>query len=468
MYYAERLAEWLVHLKYEDIPADVVAKAKDCIYDWICITIYGADSPWSKALLDTVRETGGKEESTVIVHRDRLPCTQAAMVNAVMALSYDLSDTYPKVELHPSCSVIASALAVGEREDVTGKDLITAVVGGYEVITRVAAAMNRRPESFTAVRGLEANSIFPPFGAVAVAGKLLRLKEEEMSNAFGLAGGSMGAATIEYLLDGNWTYRWNSGRAALNGILNALMAKKGFVGPHAVFEGHWDNNGRYGVINALAGNMMYRDSLVEGLGDVWNIKEMSFKYYGCCHYNQGYLDGIVKLMKEYRFTAEDVEEITACVPHFALFLGVPRDVKVKPKNLTVAQWSLPFVLATVLTDGHLLDPREQLSDKRLTNPEMLKLTEKVKIERDRELDKTFMEEGIFKSPLRVRLKNGKDYEITSTCKGFPHNPLTEEELDHKFDALTSGVCGEEKRAQMKRELKNLEETKSISALIRNW
>jgi len=194
---------------------------------------------------------------------------------------------------------------------------------------------------------------------------------------------------------------------------------------------------------------------------------MAFKYYGCCHYNQGYTDGIIKLMKEYKFAAEDIEEITASVPHFALFLGIPREVKVKPKNLTIAQWSLPFVMATVLADGHLLHPREQLSDKRLTDPEVLALAERVKIERDRELDKTFMEEGIFKSPLKVSLKNGKDYEITSTCKGFPHNPLTEEEMDHKFDVLTSGVFDEEKRRRMKRELKNLEEIKSISTLIRN-
>ena len=116
----------------------------------------------------------------------------------------------------------------------------------------------------------------------------------------------------------------------------------------------------------------------------------------------------------------------------------------------------------------LLAVFQRSPNKKLVYPGMLKLTEKVKIERDRELDKTFMEEGMFKSPLKVRLKNGKDYEITSTCKGFSHNPLTEGETDHKFDALTSGVHNEEKRAQIKRELKNLEEIKSISALIRNW
>ena len=468
MFYAERLAEWVVGLKYEDIPEDVVEKAKDCIYDWFCIAIYGADSPWAKALLDMVKETGGKGESTILVHKDMVPCTNAAMVNAVMALSYDLSDTYPKVELHPSCSVIASALAVAEREGVTGKDFITSVVAGYEVITRVASSMNRRPQSFTAARGFEANSIFPPFGAVVPSGKLLGLNKLQMTNAIGLAGGSMGASTIDYLVDGNWTYRWNSGRASQNGVQNALMAKKGFVGPHAVFEGQWDKKGRFGVINALAGDMMFKDDLVNGLGEVWNIKEMAFKYYGCCHYNQGYTDGMIKLMKEHGFGAEDVDEVMAYLPHFALFLGVPREVKIKPKNLTISQWSLPFVMATVMNDGHLLNPKEQLSERKLTDTKMLELTERVKVERDRDLDKAFMEEGIFKSPLKVRLKNGKEYKITSTCKGFSHNPLTREEADNKFDVLTSGLFDEEKREGIKKELKGLEEIGSISEMLRNW
>ncbi|MDY6969928.1 MAG: MmgE/PrpD family protein [Spirochaetota bacterium] len=468
MFYAEKMAEWLVNLNYDNIPKDVVKKTKECIYDWVSITIYGAESPWSNSLLNTVRETGGNEESTILVHKDRTSCANAAMMNSMMALSYDLSDTYPKVELHPSCSLIASALAVAERENSTGKDLITSVVAGYEIITRVAASMNKRPQSFTAARGFEANSIFPPFGAVSAAGKLLKLDKEQMTNAIGLAGGSMGAATIDYLVDGNWTYRWNSARAAHNGILNAIMAKNGYVGPHAVFEGQWDNKGRFGVINALAGDMTFKDDLIDGLGEIWNIKDMAFKFYGCCHYNQGYSDGIIKLMNEHNFNADDVEEVTAYLPHFALFLGVPREVKIKPKNLTISQWSLPFVLATVLTDGHLMNPKEQLSDKKLTDPQILQLTDRVKIERDRNLDKAFIEEARFDSPVKIKLNNGKEYEITSTCKGFSFNPLTEEEMDIKFNTLTSSVFNEEKREKIKKEIKNLEEITSISDMINNW
>ena len=467
MYYAERLAQWVVNLQFEDIPDDVVAKAKACIRDWVCIALYGADSPWSKALLELAKDFGGKKESTILAHKALVPCTNAAMVNAVMSLSYDISDTYPKVELHPSCSVIASALSMAERNDVTGKDFITAVIAGYEVITRVSEAMNKRPESYAAVRGFEANSIFPPFGAAAAGGKLLNLDEEQMTNAFGLAGGSMGASTIEYLIDGNWTYRWNSGRASHNGLFNALMAGKGFIGPRAVFEGHWDKKGRFGVINALAGNMTYQESLTDGLGVIWNIKEMAFKYYGCCHYNQGYADGILKLMNQYGFGADDVDEVTAYLPHFALFLGVPRPVKIKPANLTIAQWSLPCILATVIMDGHLFNPREQLSDKRLHEPERLAMFDKVKIEKDTQLDQAFKHDGVFNSPVKVRLKNGKVHEIVSTCKGFSQNPLTDEEIDKKFDVLTAGIYDQEKREQVKKELQNLQQIKSISKWVKS-
>lgn len=466
MYYAEKLAEWVVSLKFEHIPKEAVEKAKTCVADWVGIALYGSDSPWARTLAGIVGEIGGKEESVVLGQHHKVPSANAAMVNAVMSLAYDLSDTYPRLELHPSCAIVASALAMAERENSNGRDFLTSVVVGYEVMTRVAEALNRRPDSFTSLKGYDANSIFPPFGAAAVAGKLLGLDEEEMANALGLAGGSMGGATIEYLLDGSWSYRWGPGRAAHDGILNALMAKKGFVGPHAVFEGRWDDKGRYGIINAFAGDMKYAGDLVQGLGHKWNIKDIAFKYYGCCHYIHGYNDAALKLMREYHVAPEEVEEITAWLPHMTLFLAVPRELKLRPPNLTVAQWSLPVCLAVVMTDGHLLDPRKQLSEERLKEQGILQLADRVKVIRDRQLDAIFAEEGALKSPLKIRLKNGAEYETVSGCKGFPGSPLTAEELDHKFRRLASTVLDESRIESVTASLNEVEGVDRVADLVR--
>ena len=114
MYYAESLAEWATALEFGDIPPKVVELAKRCIIDWVGISIYGSLSPWSKILLDVAQAEGGREEASIAVDGTMVPAASAAMVNAVMALSYDLSDTFLATALHPSCCVIGAALAMAE------------------------------------------------------------------------------------------------------------------------------------------------------------------------------------------------------------------------------------------------------------------------------------------------------------------------------------------------------------------
>jgi 2-methylcitrate dehydratase PrpD len=468
MYYAERIADWIVDLRYEEIPADVIEITKKCVFDWFCVSIYGSQSPWSKAVVDVMSEEGGREESTILVYGEKVPCGNAALANAVMTLSYDLSDTYFETALHPSCAIIASALAMGEKKKVSGKEFLTGVVAGYEVCGRVGYALNKPPQRAISVRGYEANSVIPVFSAVAAAGKIAGLDKDEMVNALGIASCSMGGGSIEYLLDGNWTYRLNPGLAARNGIFSVLIAKNGFVGPRAVFEGHWDEKGRYGVINAFAGDMSHKEDLVEGLGDreKWEIKNVGFKLYGCCHYIHGFCDTALRLMKDYDIKPGDIEEIKTKVPHMTLFLAVPPEVKVKPKNFTVSQWSLPFSLAATIVDGHLFDPMNQLSDERVNDEEVLSLSQKIKTERDRRLDELIKDKGVLQSPLEIKTKEGKKYGMIVSCKGFKENPLSEAEFETKFRVLTSKILPPDKTAKLMETIGKIEEVEDMSVLGR--
>lgn len=466
MYYADRLAEWATSLKFADIPTEVVELAKLCIQDWTGITMYGSIAPWSKILLDLAKAEGGEKEASIVVDGAKVPATNAAMVNAVMALSYDLSDTFLATALHPGCCVIGAALAMGEREKTSGKDLITAVVAGYETTARIGLALNKPPQRSISGRGFEANGLIPSFGAAVAAGKLLDLNKDQMTNAIGLCSSSMGGGLIEYLVDGNWTYRWNAGKTASDGIRHALMAKKGFVGPHAVFEGHWDDKGRYGAINAFAGDMTHASEMINDLGERWAVKDIGFKYYGCCHYIHGFNDGMLKLMREKQIQPADIAEITCFVPHMTLFLAVPREAKIRPANLTVSQWSLPFCLAATIIDGHLLHPADQLSEKRLSDPQALELAQRIQAVRSRELDEIIREENVLQSPLKVKLKDGREYETTTSCKGFADNPLSDEEAGSKFKTLTSKVLSEEKVATLTTMLNSLEEINDVSQLAR--
>jgi len=465
-YYAEEVAKWAISLDFNDIPQDVINIAKHCLSDWTGISIYGSMAPWSQAIASIVKDEKGKEEASILADGAKIPAPNAALVNGVMTLSYDLSDTFFETALHPSCGIISSALATAEREKASGENLLTSIVAGYEVTERIGRALNKPPQRLTSSKGFEANALIPSFGATVAASKLLKLNQEQTANAIGLSSCSATGGLIEYLIDGNWTYRWNAGKAGHDGVLNALMAQRGFVGPHAVFEGHWDDKGRYGIINAFTGSINTAPEITRDLGQKWHLRDIGFKYYGCCHYIHGFTDGVLRLMKQNQIKPDSIEEITCFLPHMTLFLAVPRRIKAKPANLTISQWSLPFCLAIAIIDGHLLHPAEQLSQERLNDTKVLELAQRIKGELKEELDDVIEKEHVLQSPFKLKLKDGKEYEAATSCKGFLSNPLSEEEADFKFNALASKILSKEKVANLYSMLNKIEEIEDISKLAR--
>ena len=465
-YYAEEAARWAVCLEPKDIPPDIIDIAKRCLFDWTGISIYGWSSPWSQAIASIVKDEKGKEEASILVDGTKIPASQAALINGVMTLSYDLSDTFLETALHPSCGIISAALATAEKVKSSGQDLLTAIIAGYELAARVGLSLNKPPKRQTSSKGFEANALIPCFGATIASGKLLRLSQDQMSNGIGLCSCSMTAGTVEYLLDGNWTYRWNAGKAGHDGLVNALLAQNGFIGPHAVFEGQWDNKGRYGIISAFTGNVDTAIEVTKDLGEKWYLEDIGFKYYGCCHYIHGFIDGILNLMKENQIMPEDIEEITCFLPHMTLFLAVPRRIKVKPANLTVSQWSLPFCLATAILDGHLLHPAEQLSQEQLNDARVLELSQRIQGVLQEDLDTSIEERHILPSPFKLKLKNGREHEATTSCKGFRDNPLTQEEMIFKFDTLVTRILGKKKTENLRLTLGRIEEIEDVSELAR--
>ncbi len=463
-YYAEEVAEWATSLDFNDIPQDVIDVGKHCLSDWTGITIYGLTSPWSQAIASIVKDEKGKGEASILGDGMKVPAPNAALVNGIMTLSYDISDTFMETALHPSCGIIASALAAAEREKASGRDLLTSIVAGYEVTERIGRALNKPPQRTMSVKGLETNAAIPAFGATVVAGKLLKLNREQMANAIALCSCSMTAGLIEYLVDGNWTYRLNAGKSGHDGVLNALMAQKGFIGPLGIFEGGWDKKGRFGVINAITDSIDTAPEVTKDLGQEWHLRDIGFKYYGCCHYIHGFIDGALKLIKQNQIKPEDIEEITCFLPHMTLFLAVPRRVKVRPANLTVSQWSLPFCLAAAIIGGHLLDPAEQLSPERSDIARVYELSERIKGELKEDLDEVIEKEHILRSPLKLKLKNGKEYEVTTNCKGFSYNPLSKEEIEFKFNTLASKVLSKEKTTDLYSMLNKVEEVEDVSKL----
>ena len=231
---SRQLARFVSELKYEHLPPEVIARAKDLILDQVGIMMGVSTLPWSKIVYEYVREWGDeKRESTIAHYGYKTKAENAVFANSSFGHGFEIDDHYLPGQSHPGCIVVPSALAMAEKESATGKDVILAVAAGYEVMGRI----NKAIVPSCILRGFHApTSITGPFGAAAVAGKVLNFDPELMVHALSIAGSHAGG-TIEYDQSGGSVKRMHAGMAAHGGLRSAFLAQKGLTGPPTILEG---------------------------------------------------------------------------------------------------------------------------------------------------------------------------------------------------------------------------------------
>lgn len=178
------LAEYIVEAKFDDFPGEVIQKAKRCVLDSIACALGGCTSNAGKIVMDLVRHLGGGPESTLIGNGFKVACTYAAFANSYANNALDFDDTLKDPLGHLGCTVVPTAIAVGESRNVSGKDLITSIILGYEVSSRIGSAIWPSKKRFERVWPFS----YQVFGSVTSASKLLSLDTDEILNAFGIAG----------------------------------------------------------------------------------------------------------------------------------------------------------------------------------------------------------------------------------------------------------------------------------------
>src|SRR5579884_1291619 len=225
-----RLARYAAGLRYEDLPAAVVACAKDCIADTVAAAVCGSDKPWSRIVIDYARRTGPGGRSRIL--GDGGPPVQApaaALANGALAHAFELDSlTRPGAGAHPGATVLPPALAVaqqlGASRPVGGRALIAAFVAGNEVMIRIGRATGHTNEA----RGFHAPGTTGPFGAAVACAHLLGLDERGMTSAIAIAG-SLAGGLLEFARgDGGMVKRLHLGRASEAGVLAASLAASGF------------------------------------------------------------------------------------------------------------------------------------------------------------------------------------------------------------------------------------------------
>lgn len=445
------LAEFVSNLRYEALPEEVTERTKRLILDITGIIIRARhDAESTPSLMAAVEKLGlAQGQCSVIGDEGRYAPTAAALINGTLAHSLDFDDTHAEGSIHSSAPIVPAALAAAELNDASGKELIAAVVAGYEVQIRLSLALNPTAHYD---QGFHPTATCGVFGAAAAAAKLMGLDADGIQNAFGIAL-SQSAGSMEFLVDGSWTKRSHVGQAAQNGLICAAMAAEGFKGPKEAFEG------RYGLFHSHSPKSDAAKAVAE-LGQTWETMRLAVKPYPSCRYSHAAIDGLLDLMKQHEFGAGEIEEVEIGLPETGWkIIGGPED-KTKIENVVDGQFSMPFCAAIALREGSFAWDHYA---KHLQDDETRSLTKKVKTVVDPRAQAEFP--ANMSGTAKVKTSKGEFETMVVVPRGEPGNFLDDGEFRSKFDGLCAPYLGEEQAHRLADQLLALEQANSISAVM---
>ncbi|HEV2300628.1 MAG TPA: MmgE/PrpD family protein [Stellaceae bacterium] len=430
------LARYAASLRFEDLPAEIVQKAKGVIADTVAAAICGAALPWSEIVIRYAERRGPGGSSAILGRGTAVQAWAAALANGALAHAFELDSlTRPGAGAHPGATVLPPALAVAQQEGAGGRALIAAFVAGNEVMIRIGRATHHTNEA----RGFHAPGTTGPFGAAVAAGHLYGLDAEAMTNAIGIAG-SLAGGLLEFARgDGGMVKRLHLGRASEGGVLAASLAQDGFQGPRTVIEGE------FGFLRVFC-TEWDEGELTRGLGSEYRLATTVLKRYPCHATAHAAVRAVSEMKAEHGFSGEEVERIEVT--------GDARTVSrhniAEPADLMLAQYSLPFCVALAL----FRDPRDPRSFDAgaLANPQIRALCRRVRLVPERG------GQAAGASTVRLEVAGGRHFE-----KHVASGMLGPGELEDKFLRLSWPGLGEGAVALYNR-LMRLEDEESLDWL----
>ncbi|MGJ5094896.1 MmgE/PrpD family protein [Bradyrhizobium oligotrophicum] len=337
------LAAYVAALKYDDIPPEVLDRAKVLTLDFLGSAIRArreAESTPSVVNMLAALKLDAAGEATVFGDDRTWTPAVAALLNGTMGHSLDFDDTHADSSLHPSAPVVPAAFAVGEMVGASGREVLTAVVAGYEVCCRLGNALD--PTSHYA-RGFHPTATAGTYGAAAAAGKLFGLSEQQLIYAFGVSG-SQAAGSLQFLVNGAWNKRYQVGASAMNGVIAATLAKNDFVGAIESVEG------RHGLLVGYT-DTPHHEKAVAGLGSTYETMKIGVKPYPSCRYTHAAIDAIIALRREHNLTPDQVKRVEIGLHRNGITLTGDAATKRHPSSIVGGQFSMFFTGALALDQG---------------------------------------------------------------------------------------------------------------------
>ena len=412
-----KLAEYAVKLRGEDVPPDVLQRAKDCITDTVAVILFGAQFPWSKMLIAQAQRMGAGGKSAILGTGSKVTAVAAALAHGGMAHAFEQDNlTLPDSGAHPGAALLSSGLAIAQERGSSGRDLLTAFVTGAEVMIRIGRATKRTNEE----RGFHAPGTVGSFGGAVAGGKLMKFDLAKMTNALGIAASTSGGL-LEFARSNNGAMvkRLHLGRAAEGGVLAANLAADGFTGPTTVLEG------RAGFLKAFC-NESDPSLLTAGLEKEFASSTILLKRFACHITAHCAVQAILEMRAKNAITGSDVASIQIDGSRrMSTVNNIP-----KPPDILIGQFSIPFCVAVAMY-RNAVDPYS-FDDAATRDAAIMALASKVKM-----TAVPGQTEADVAANVTVTLKDGRvlNQRVTEFL-GTPAHPLTGNDLREKFRLLT--------------------------------
>lgn len=415
----EILSKFILELKLEEIPLDVVEAAKLCVLDTFSAAV-GASK--EDIVVDIVNEYKSYytdlNQVDIWALNTKMPLVQGAFLNALMGHRLELDDVHTKSKTHIGTVVVPTALCLAQHLGSSGKELLEAVICGYETMSRIGMALG---VSSHRNKGWHVTSTAGTFGAAAASAKLLKLDEEKTLYALGMAG-TQSFGLWAFLEDSASSKILHPARAAASGLEAAILAKAGMTGPKSILDA---KDG--GLLKAMSDE--YDLSLVtKGLGEVYEIKNVDNKPYPCCRSTHCTIDSALYLKDKYDIDVNNIAEIeveTYLVGYKQCGLA---EGSLNPKTPTEAKFSSPYTVATALIKGNVT--LEDFKEANISNIEIQNLLKKVKVKPNDIFTDRYPKHWGCKT--KIKMLNGDNFEVEiKDALGSVYNPVSKRDLNNK-------------------------------------
>ena len=421
----EKLAQWIVSTSHDDIPAAAYDQAKKSILDYLGTAIQGSTTNLGRMIIDLTREQGGNPQARVIATDIRTATASAAFANGAMGHAEDFDDL-GGVGGHPATVLTPTTLALAEELHLSGSALLTAWALGYEVGTRLSA--NLHPE-----RDWHPTAIFGTMGAAVAASKLLGLDVYKTRMALGIAGSQAAGLRRNF---GTMTKPFHPGNAARSGVIAAKLAARGYTADADIIEG------RQGYADNFGGPKCNLPAVTQFLGHLYYLATdgTRIKPWPCCGGNHQTLTGLLALLREHPFKAEEVELIEHIGPNVPCTGALLRD---EVHEGLEGKFCLRYNISAAIIDGKV--DLNTFTDARSERGDLQAFMARVRLVRNSDvtLRRPHIADGNPDARLRVQMKDGRVHDVLLG----PAMHLSVEATTDKFRANAGTVL---KREQVER------------------